>query len=107
MRDTFNGWDEAHAAFLSGVGSPIYSSINTGLPDVGSNFPVAHRRRRFTLASPLSQEFHVNGPTTLSELFLRISIANPNDGDQSLSIWFRMVGQTSRRTAAPNFLARH
>jgi len=72
----------ATAAPIPGVGSPIFSSISTGVPDA-TNFTVATGGIG-SAGSPLSQEFHVSGPTTLSEIFLRVSIANPNDGGSIL-----------------------
>jgi len=67
---------------IAGPGSPIFSSISTGVPDA-TNFGLVTGAVG-TAGSPLSQEFAVSGPTTLSDLIFRISDATPNDGGSIL-----------------------
>ncbi len=74
------------AAPLAGPGSEFYSSIATGLPDA-SNFPVAKggpSPGSGLAGSPLSQEFNVTAPTTITDVIFRISDQTPNDGGSIL-----------------------
>jgi hypothetical protein len=72
----------AIAAPIPGPGTPIYSSISTATPDA-TNFPLVTGAVG-TAGSPLSQEFHVSGPTALTDLIFRISDTTPSDGGSIL-----------------------
>jgi len=72
----------AIAAPIPGPGTPVFSSISTGVPDA-TDFPLATGGNG-SPGSPLSQEFTLGGPATLTDLIFRISDATPSDGGSIL-----------------------